>query len=97
MYVVPSEVVGLPELRERGIGGIGEAVPIAELVEAALALHGVTEVAELSHAVHLPRHRLLERQVVIGGGSPNGGIPSVADREEELADHVERATGLLPK
>ncbi len=36
--VGPGEAVAVPERVEGGVGGVGEAVPVAEVVEPALAL-----------------------------------------------------------
>ena len=92
--VRPREAVGRPQPVERGVRGVGEAVPVAELVEAALALDPVAQPAQPAHAVDLPGHGLREREVVLGGRVAERRVQPVVHLEEEAPEDVDGAVRL---
>ena len=67
--VGPREVVGRPQLVERVVGRVAEAVPVAEVVQPALAVVVVlvAEADEAADAVGVPGDRVRDRDVVVVG------------------------------
>src|SRR4051812_21971644 len=74
--VGPGEAVGGPEALEGGVGGVAEAVPVAEVVQPALAVVVVlvAEPDEPADRVHVPRDGLRLRERGVGGSVTERGI-----------------------
>src|SRR4051794_7466295 len=88
--VGPGEAVGGPEALERLVGGVAEAVAVTEVVQPALpvVVMRVAEAHEPTDAVRVPRHRLRQRELVVGRRLAERRIEAVANAEHQAAEHV---------
>ena len=85
--------VGRPEPLEGGVGGIGEAVAVAEVVQPALAVVVVREpeAHEPADAVRVPGHRLRQRELVVVGRIAERGVEAITHAEHQPSEHVRAA------
>src|SRR5688500_8702016 len=86
--VGPRERRRGPQPVEHRVGGVAEAVARAEVVAPARRAYVVAESLEPAHAVRVPRDRLLQAQLTIGGSIGERATPAVGGAEEQATDDV---------
>src|SRR4051794_37087589 len=87
--VGPRQRVGVPELVERLVGHVGEAVPVAEVIQPAGLRRAEPEALAPADRVGVPRGGLLQRELVVVGRIAERGVEAVAHAVQVPSEHVD--------
>ena len=92
--LAPGQAVARPQPIERRVGGVGEAVAVAEVVPPALLVDRDAEPLEPADAVGLPRRELGQRQLVVGRCLAEAAAEPIATRSSTRPSEVAVAVSL---